>query len=75
MKDTAEILAFKGKELTTVRDLSGAQLALFHDMTAGAVTSVESRLVQEALTARLREFEASLNAARAARGALKSPPE
>jgi len=75
MKDTAEILAFKGKELTTVRDLSGAQLALFHDMTAGAVTSVESRLVQEALTARLKEFEASLKAARAARGALKSPPE
>ena len=35
MKDTAEILAFKGKEIKTVRDLSGAQLALFHDITSG----------------------------------------
>ena len=69
MKDNAEILAFKGKEITTVRDLSGAQLALFHDMTSGAVTPAESRLVQEHLSARLWEFEASLKAATAARGA------
>ena len=65
MKDTAEILAFKGKELKTVWDLSAAQLALFHDITSGAVTSAESRLVQEHLSARLSEFEASLKAARA----------
>jgi hypothetical protein len=75
MKDTAEILAFKGKEIKTVRDLSGAQLALFHDIASGAVTSVESRLVQEGLSARLWEFEASLKAATAARGAPKSLPE
>ncbi len=75
MKDTAEILAFKGKEIKTVQDLQAAQLALFHDITSGAVTSVESRLVQEDLSARLWEFEASLKAATAARGALKSPPE
>ena len=43
MKETAEILAFKGKEIKTVRDLSGAQLALFHDITSGAVTSAEYR--------------------------------
>jgi len=75
MKDTAEILAFKGKEIKTVQDLQAAQLALFHDITSGAVTSVESRLVQESLSARLWEFEASLKAATAARGALKSLPE
>ena len=75
MKDTAEIFAFKGKEIKTVRDLSGAQLALFHDMTSGAVTPAESRAVQEELSARLRDFEASLKAATAARGALKSLPE
>ena len=44
MKDTVEILAFKGKELKTVRDLSGAQLAPFNDMTAGAVTPAERDL-------------------------------
>ena len=60
MKETAEILAFKGKEIKTVRDLSGAQLALFHDITSGAVTSAESRAVQNELSARLRDFEASL---------------
>ena len=75
MKETAEILAFKGKEIKTVRDLSGAQLALFHDITSGAVTSAESRAVQNELSARLRDFEASLKAATAARGALKSLPE
>ena len=75
MKHTAEILAFKGKEIKTVRDLQAAQLALFHDITSGAVTLVESRLVQESLSARLWEFEASLKAATAARGALKSLPE
>ena len=64
MKDTAEILAFKGKELKTVQDLQAAQLALFHDITSGAVTPVESRLVQEDLSARLWEFEAGLKAAR-----------
>ena len=74
MKHTAEILAFKGKEIKTVRDLSGAQLALFHDIASGAVTPVESRLVQEDLSARLWEFEAGLKAAKA-RGALKSPSE
>lgn len=75
MKETVEILAFKGKEIKTVRDLSGAQLALFHDMTSGAVTPAESQLVQIVLSARLSEFEASLKAARAARGALKSLAE
>jgi len=75
MKDTAEILAFKGKELKTVLDLQSAQLALFHDITSGAVTPAESRAVQEELSARLRNFEASLKAATAARGALKSLPE
>ena len=75
MKDTAKILAFKGKEIKTVQDLQAAQLALFHDITSGAVTPAECRLVQEHLSARLWEFEASLKAATAARGALKSPPE
>lgn len=75
MKNTAEILAFKGKEIETVRDLQATQLALFHDITSGAVTPAESRSVQEELSARLREFEASLKAAKAARGALKSLPE
>ena len=75
MKDTAEILAFKGKEIKTVRDLQAAQLALFHDITSGAVTPAESQLVQTVLSARLSEFEASLKAARAARGALKSVAE
>ena len=75
MKDTAEILAFKGKEIKTVRDLQAPQLALFHDITSGAVTSAEYRAVQEELSARLWEFEASLKAARVARGALKSLPE
>jgi len=75
MKDTAEILGFKGKEIKTVRDLQAAQLALFHDITLGAVTPAESRLVQEELSARLRDFEASLKAATAARCALKSLPE
>jgi len=75
MRDTAEILAFKGKEIKTVRDLSGAQLALLHDITSGAVTPAESRLVQEELSARLWEFEASLKAARVARAALNSLPE
>ena len=75
MKDTAKILAFIGMEIKTVRDLSGAQLALLHDITSGAVTPAESRLVQEYLNARLWEFEASLNAARVARAALKSLPE
>jgi hypothetical protein len=65
MKDTAEILAFKGKELKTVQDLQAAQLALFHDIASGAVTPVESRLVQEDLSARLWEFEAGLKAAKA----------
>ena len=74
MKNTAEIFAFRGKELRTVRDLSGAQLALFHDMKAGAVTPAESRVVQEELSARVREFVAILKAAKARR-ALKSPPE
>ena len=75
MKHTAEILAFKGKEIKTVRDLQAAQLALFHDITSGAVTPAESLAVQEELSARLRNFEASLKAATAARGALKSLPE
>ena len=75
MKDTAKILAFKGKEIERVRDLQAAQLALFCDITSGAVTPAESLLVQEELSARLRDFEASLKAARAARGALKSLPE
>ena len=65
---------FKGKELKTVQDLQAAQLALFHDIASGAVTPVESRLVQEDLSARLWEFEAGLKAAKA-RGALKSPSE
>ena len=66
MRDTAEILAFKRKEIKTVRDLSGAQLALLHDITSGAVTPAESQLVQIVLSARLSEFEASLKASRAA---------
>ena len=66
MKDTAEILAFKGKEIKTVRDLQAAQLALFHDIASGAVTPAESRPVQKELSARLRSFEASLKAATAA---------
>ena len=76
MKDTAEIFAFKGKEIKTLRDLSGAQLALFHDMNVGRqLPLAEILLVQEELSARLWDFEASLKAARAARGALKSLPE
>ena len=75
MKDTAEILAFKGKEIKTVQDLQAAQLALFHDIASGAVTPAESQPVQKELSARLWEFEASLKAATGARGALKSPPE
>jgi hypothetical protein len=71
MKDTAEILAFKGKQIKTVRDLQAAQLALFHDIESGAVTPAQSRPVQKDLSARLWEFVASLKAARAARGALK----
>jgi len=74
MKDAAEILAFKGKEIKTVRDLQAAQLALFHDIASGAVTPAESRPVQKELSARLRDFEASLKAATAARGVLKSLP-
>jgi hypothetical protein len=75
IKDTAKILAFKGKEIERVRVLQAAQFALFPDIASGAVTPAESRAVQEELSARLREFEASLKAARAARGALKSLPE
>jgi hypothetical protein len=66
MKDTAKILAFIGMEIKTVRDLSCAQLALFHDIASGAVTPAESQLVQIVLSARLSEFEASLKASRAA---------
>ena len=46
MKDTAEILAFKWKEIKTVRISQAAQLALFHDIASGAVTPAESQLVQ-----------------------------
>ena len=48
MKNTAEIFAFRGKELKTVRDLSGAQLALFHDMKAGRLSAGISRCPRRA---------------------------
>jgi hypothetical protein len=60
MKETARILAFKGLDLRSHRDIAAAEEALMNDLISGDITPVESRKIQKDLNARIRGIAGAL---------------
>jgi hypothetical protein len=60
MKETARILAFKGLDSRSLRDISAAEEALMNDLISGDITLVESRKIQKDLKERIREIAGAL---------------
>jgi hypothetical protein len=60
MKDTAEILKFKGKELKTAADINAVSEALMCDLLSGAVTPREARKIQKEINERLKLFGSAI---------------
>ena len=60
MKETAEILKLKGKELKTASDITAVQEALMMDLIAGRITPAEAKKIQREVTARIKVIGAAL---------------
>ena len=56
MKQTAEILKFKGETLKTLQDVQAVELAVLADLGSGAVTAMEARQIHIQIIAMLKQF-------------------
>ena len=74
MKQNAAILKFDGKEIKTLDDHMEVLSALLRDMTLGAISMAESKLIQKQTRAMMKEFAAKAKEAKEAKDKTKLPP-
>jgi len=74
MKQNAAILKFEGKETKTLDDHMEVLSALLRDMTLGAISMADSKLIQKQTRARMKEFAAKAKEAKEAKDKTKLPP-
>jgi hypothetical protein len=60
VKETAQILRFKGKVLRTPADINEVSEALIVDLLSGDITPAEHRKIQKEVTAKINSFGAIL---------------
>ena len=54
MKETAQVLKFKGKELITAADINAVLEAVACDLASGDVTPAEARKIQNEVSKRIK---------------------
>ena len=54
MKETAQVLKFKGKELMTAADINAVLEAVACDLASGDVTPAEARKIQNEVSKRIK---------------------
>ena len=60
MKDTARILKYRGRDLKSVADVTGAMQALAADLLNGDITPAEHRRIQKEINQRIRSVAEAL---------------
>ena len=60
MKETAQVLKFKGKELMTAADIIAVLEALARDLASGDLTPAEARKIQNEVSKRIRAVAEAL---------------
>lgn len=60
MKETAQVLKFKGKELITAADINAVLEAVARDLASGDVTPAEARKIQNEVNRRIKLVASAL---------------
>ena len=61
MKETAQVLKFKGKELMTAADINAVLEAVACDLASGDLTPAEVRKIQNEVSKRIKVVAEALN--------------